>query len=98
MLVDRRRADSPAARAGLREGDVIVALDAQPVGSIDDLHQLMTDERIGATVTLSILRGVERTDLRITIADRTRGSASWRRSPRHLLQRPLHDRDVFVAT
>ena len=39
--------------------------------SIDDLHKLLTEERIGATVTLSILRGVEATNLRVTIADRT---------------------------
>ena len=39
--------------------------------SLDDLHHLLTEERIGATVTLGILRGVERTDLRITVADRS---------------------------
>ena len=64
-------ADGPGRAAGLRDGDIIVALDAHAVTSLDDLHKLLTEERIGATVTLSILRGVERTDLRITIADRS---------------------------
>ena len=65
------RPTAPAAPPGLRDGDIIVALDAHAVSSLDDLHKLLSVERIGATVTLSILRGVERTDLRITIADRT---------------------------
>ena len=42
-----------------------------PVTSLDDLHRLLTEERIATTVTLGILRGVDRTDLRITIADRS---------------------------
>ena len=42
-----------------------------PVTSLDDLHRLLTEERIGATVMLGILRGVERTDLRMSDADRS---------------------------
>jgi S1-C subfamily serine protease len=47
-----------------------VALDTHPVTSLDDLHRLLTEDRIGTAVTLGILRGVERTDLRLTVADR----------------------------
>src|SRR5207248_7234088 len=36
---------SPAKRIGLREGDVIIALDGQPVAGVDDLHRLLTDAR-----------------------------------------------------
>lgn len=50
---------SPAQTAGLREGDIIVRLDEQPVAGIDDLHRLLTDARIGQRSTLGILRGTE---------------------------------------
>ena len=61
---------SPAARAGLREGDLIVALDAQPVQRIDDLHRLLTGERAGTAVPVVVLRGHERCELAITPAAR----------------------------
>ena len=64
-------ADGPARSAGLRDGDIIVSLDNQTVTSLDDLHRLLTEDRIGTTATFGILRGVERIDLRVTIADRS---------------------------
>ncbi len=56
---------SPAQRAGLREGDVIVALDGEPVAGVDDLHRLLTDARVGVTGKLSVLRWTEKVDLQI---------------------------------
>ena len=46
----------PARRAGLRPGDVLVALDGTPVLSVDDLHRLLKGEMAGKTITLSVLR------------------------------------------
>ena len=48
---------SPGARAGLQEGDVIVALEGANVEGVDVLHRLLTEERIGAKTRLSVLRG-----------------------------------------
>jgi S1-C subfamily serine protease len=70
VLVISVEADGPARTAGLRDGDIIVSLDTSAVTSLDDLHRLLTEERIATTVTLGILRGVDRLDLRITVADR----------------------------
>jgi S1-C subfamily serine protease len=50
----------PAERAGLNEGDVIVGFDDRPVAGIDDLHRLLTEERVGIWTRLTILRGTER--------------------------------------
>ncbi len=56
---------SPAKRAGLREGDVIVALEGQPVAGVDDLHRLLTDVRVGLSSTLTVLRYTEKLELKI---------------------------------
>ena len=53
--------DSPASRAGLRPEDLIVAIDGSPVRGVDDLQRLMDGSRIGADVSLSVVRsGVAR--------------------------------------
>ena len=52
--------DSPARKTGLREGDVIVALDGQPVAGVDDLHRLLSDVSARAKLELTVLRGTEK--------------------------------------
>ena len=49
-------AGSPAAEAGLRAEDLIVAVDGLPVEKVEDVQRLMLGERIGATVQLDLLR------------------------------------------
>jgi S1-C subfamily serine protease len=56
---------SPARAAGVREGDVIVALDDNPVAGVDDLHRLLSDTQAGAHCTLTVIRHTERLALRI---------------------------------
>jgi S1-C subfamily serine protease len=58
--------DSPAERAGLRDGDVMVELNSQPITSIDALHKLLTGDQIGVDSRLTILRGTEKLVLDIT--------------------------------
>ena len=50
---------SPAKRAGLAEGDVIVRYGQHSVAGIDDLHRLLIDEEVGVRSTLAILRAAE---------------------------------------
>jgi S1-C subfamily serine protease len=65
VIVLSTEPNSPAQRAGLREGDVIVALDGQPVAGVDDLHRVLSDVRAGADSELTVLRGTERLKVRI---------------------------------
>jgi S1-C subfamily serine protease len=66
VFVTSVEAGSPAATAGVRDGDVIVACDNTPVTGIDDLHVLLTEERIGEPVTLVLLRGGARRNIVVT--------------------------------
>jgi S1-C subfamily serine protease len=60
ILVVSLEANGPASRAGLKEGDVIVAYGKHPVSSIDDLHRLLTEEQLGIKTALTVLRGGEK--------------------------------------
>jgi S1-C subfamily serine protease len=63
ILIVSIEPDSPAAKSLLREGDVIIALDGHTVAGIDQLHRLLTEERIGITTTLTVLRRTEKLDV-----------------------------------
>jgi S1-C subfamily serine protease len=52
--------NSPAQKAGLRDGDIIVGLDDHEVASIDVLHRLLTDYQPGVRARLTVLRGTEK--------------------------------------
>jgi len=65
VIVVSATTGSPAQKAGVREGDVIVALDGTPVAGVDDLHRLLTDARVGSVSTLTILRHTERLTLQV---------------------------------
>jgi S1-C subfamily serine protease len=58
--------DSPAARAGLRVEDILVALDGEPVRDAGDIQRLMGPERIGRALAAVVVRGGELQTLHVT--------------------------------
>ncbi len=63
VLVTSLSESGPARKAGLAEGDILVAFDHQPVADIDDLHRLLTEERVGKPVPVTVLRQLEKREL-----------------------------------
>src|SRR5262249_772752 len=66
VLLSQVEKDSPAARAGLAPGDVIVTFDGQAVRGIDALIKLLTEERVGVPAQVTALRGARRLDVTVT--------------------------------
>jgi S1-C subfamily serine protease len=57
--------NSPAKRSGLRDGDVIIALDGKPVAGVDDLQRVLTDVPVNIGSILVVLRHTEKLEMRI---------------------------------
>ncbi len=65
VLVQVVQDDSPAARAGLRRGDLITEAGGRPVTSVDDLHSVVDGLADGDAFSLSVVRGAE--DLTVSV-------------------------------
>jgi len=59
ILVLSVEPQSPAQRADVHRGDVLVGYARHPVASIDDLHRLLVEEQVGISAPLVVLRGDE---------------------------------------
>jgi len=69
VLVVSPEPGGPASKAGVQEGDVIVAYDDRPIPGIDELHRMLTDQKVGVKSDLTIIRGGEKLTLSITPED-----------------------------
>src|SRR5580692_6920266 len=69
LLVVSVEPNSPAEHAKLVVGDVIVEFAGQPVATIDALHKLLTDSRIGVRTPLTVVRHAEKLSLEIVPAE-----------------------------
>jgi S1-C subfamily serine protease len=65
ILVVQMDDNSPARGSGLQEGDVIISFAGQPIAGIDELHKLLTEERMGTRLPLEVIRRTERLTLNI---------------------------------
>jgi serine protease Do len=65
LLIREVAQDSPAARAGLASGDLIVAAAGQPVSSVDDLSGAL--RTASDTIELTVLRGTDERSIQVTL-------------------------------
>jgi S1-C subfamily serine protease len=75
VLVSAIEINSPALRTGLREGDIIIAFDGQSVTGIDELHKLLTQERVGKSFPVTVIRRAEK--IVLDIVPEESGSRSY---------------------
>jgi S1-C subfamily serine protease len=73
LLVVSVEPKSPAEQAGLQTGDVIYEFATQPVATLDALHKLLTDSRIGTKTPVGVIRHTEKLALEIVP-----GESQWR--------------------
>lgn len=60
ILVVSVEPGSPAAIGGVREGDMVIAFGDKTVSNMDDLHRLLTEDKAGQLIDLTVIRGTER--------------------------------------
>jgi len=66
VLVVSLEQGGPAEKAGIRLGDRIVAFNGQPVGGIDALQLLLTEQQVGVPSKITVLRLTEKLDFEVT--------------------------------
>jgi len=69
MLVLSVEPGSPAGRAGLREGDLIVDFNGHPITGVDDLHKQLTGAQVGVRSVLTVIRHTEKLPMEVVPAE-----------------------------
>jgi S1-C subfamily serine protease len=69
ILVISVEGGSPAERAGIREGDMIIDFGGHPVETIDALHRLLTDAQVGVRAPLTLIRQTTRKTVEVVPAE-----------------------------
>jgi S1-C subfamily serine protease len=75
ILIVSFEENSPARKGGVREGDIIIGFDDYPIAGIDDLHKLLTEDRIGHKSSLLVIRNTDRLSLDV-IPEESRSAPS----------------------
>ncbi len=65
ILVIAVEPGSPARKAGLAEGDLLVAFDGELLPSVDALHRMLGEDLIGRKVVLTVVRGAEKKEIAV---------------------------------
>lgn len=72
LLVVSVEPGGPAEQAGLLLGDVLLAVDGEPVAQVEQLQERLTGERVGKAVPVRLLRGGEPREISVTVGERQR--------------------------
>jgi serine protease Do len=78
VLVTRVFEDTPGSKAGLKDGDVLTALDGKPIHNGRELQILMARQPIGKTVDIRVLRDGQPKNFQVTIEEQPRKYGTMR--------------------
>lgn len=70
VLISGLAEEGPAAKAGLKPNDIVLAVDGEQVGTADELREQVTAHHAGETIKLSVLRKKEKLDIKVKLAAR----------------------------
>jgi len=59
VLIIMVEKNSPTQRSGLVEGDIIISFDEKPIQNVDDLHRLLSENKIGISLNITVIRQTE---------------------------------------
>jgi len=82
VLVREVEEGSPAANAGMREGDMIVAAAGKAIVEPDDIYDALGSVSAGGTLQVSLVRGADDTNVEVRF-DETAASAEENTGPIH---------------
>jgi len=81
LLVNRLTKGSPAEKAGLKVGDVIVRVEGKNVASVADLSDLIQDKKKGDKVKIDLIREKKPMSVEVEIEEEENPSFSWNTAP-----------------
>ncbi len=70
VRVEATSTDGAAGEAGLLSGDIIVGFAGEPVGTVDELHRLLTEERVGKPAAVTVLRRADKREFAVVPRER----------------------------
>jgi S1-C subfamily serine protease len=65
--------ESPAHKAGILIGDLLVSFGAHPIARVEDVHAQLSAESIGKPVVVKLVRGGAATDVTVVLSERAQG-------------------------
>ncbi len=81
VFVSEVTPNTPAAKSGIKEGDIVTSFNGKPIKDGDDLVAQVSQTPVGTTVPITILRGDKTLNLKIEVADRATILAGGRSGP-----------------
>ena len=76
VIVESVQSASPAAKAGVRVGDIVQTVDGKPLRGVNDLIAAVSAGRPGQTLTLGLTRGTRHLTLRVVLAAQPRNAST----------------------
>jgi S1-C subfamily serine protease len=70
ILITSVEKNSPAQKAGLRDGDILIGFSGETISDIDQLHKLLTEKNVGNRTSITILRRSDKLVLDIVPEER----------------------------
>ena len=74
VLIAEVEEDSPAEKAGIKAGDVIVAVDSEQIDGTDDVSDILSDKKAGDKVVFDLIRDKKKTTVAVEVDEADRGS------------------------